>query len=96
MDRLDDAARTRFLSEHPGWSVEGETLRRTFRFDDFRDAMGFVTTVALCAEVADHHPDIDIRWNKVTLALTTHEAGALTTRDTDLAVEIDRRTRSTG
>jgi 4a-hydroxytetrahydrobiopterin dehydratase len=96
MDRLDDAARSRFLSDHPDWSIDGETLRRTFRFADFREAMGFVTTVALCAEVADHHPDIDIRWNKVTLALTTHEADALTDRDTDLAAEIDGRTDRKG
>jgi 4a-hydroxytetrahydrobiopterin dehydratase len=92
MDRLDDAARRRFLTDHPGWSLDGETLRRTFQFADFREAMGFVTTVALCAEVANHHPDIDVRWNKVSIALTTHEAGGLTARDTDLAAEIDGRT----
>lgn len=91
MDPIDDVARDRFLSEHPQWRLDGEILRRTFQFADFRAAMGFVTTVALCAEVADHHPDIDIRWNKVSLALTTHEAGALTRRDTDLAIEIDGR-----
>ncbi len=92
MDRLDDAARSQFLTDHPGWSLDGETLRRTFQFADFREAMGFVTTVALSAEVADHHPDIDVRWNKVSIALTTHEAGGLTARDTDLAAEIDGRT----
>ena len=78
MDRLDDAARSQFLTDHPGWSLDGETLRRTFQFADFREAMGFVTTVALSAEVADHHPDIDVRWNKVSIALTTHEAGGVT------------------
>ena len=56
---------------------------------DFKEAMGFVTRVALSCEVADHHADIDIRWNKVTLALTTHDAGGLTHKDTALATEID-------
>lgn len=80
--------RAEFLASYPGWDLENEMLSRTFAFADFSEAMGFVTRVAIAAERADHHPDIDIRWNKVTLALTTHEAGALTTRDTDLAAEI--------
>jgi len=90
MDRADQETRSRFLEDHPDWTLDGEVLRRTFRFADFAAAMGFVAKVALRAEVANHHPDIDIRWNKVTLALTTHEAGALTVRDTALAAEIDR------
>ncbi len=89
MNRLDDDARNTFLTSHPEWALEGETIRRTFVFSDFAQAMGFVTMVALHAEVADHHPDIDIRWNKVTLALTTHEAGALTGKDTALAARAD-------
>lgn len=72
------------------WTVEGETLRRTFVFGDFTEAMGFVTRVAILAEKANHHPDIDIRWNKVTLFLTTHDAGGLTDNDVDLAEKIDR------
>ena len=74
----------------PEWELDGETIRRTFRFEDFTGAMGFVTKVALVAEKANHHPDIDIRWNKVTLALTTHDAGGLTTRDIELAKDIDK------
>ena len=89
MIRLDDAARTEFLSQHPEWILEGESITRTFQHRDFKAAMGFVTQVALAAEVADHHPDIDIRWNKVTLVLSTHEAGALTAKDTELASQID-------
>jgi 4a-hydroxytetrahydrobiopterin dehydratase len=73
----------------PDWELEDETIRRTFRFVDFTAAMGFVTRVALVAEKANHHPDIDIRWNKVTLALTTHDAGGLTARDIELAQTID-------
>lgn len=89
MELLDESARAAFVAEHPEWNLEGETITRTFVHRDFKEAMGFVTRMGLSAEVADHHPDIDIRWNKVTLALTTHEAGGLTFRDTNLAAEID-------
>jgi 4a-hydroxytetrahydrobiopterin dehydratase len=71
------------------WTVDGEVLRRTFEFKNFVEAMGFVTKVALAAEKANHHPDIDIRWNKVTLALTTHDEGGLSRRDAELAQRID-------
>ena len=80
--------RSEFLASYPGWELEGEELRRTFALKDFNEAMGFVNRVALAAETADHHPDIDIRWNKVSLVLTTHSAGALTSKDTDLAAQI--------
>jgi 4a-hydroxytetrahydrobiopterin dehydratase len=91
MTGIDDATLTAFLDDQPDWSLEGQTIRRTFVFKDFKEAMGFVTQVALYAEVADHHPDIDIRWNKVILALTTHEAGALTDKDTELATLVSAR-----
>ena len=81
--------REAFLAQHPAWTLDGETIGRTYRFDDFAGAMGFVTQVALRAEVAGHHPDIDVRWNKVRLALTTHDAGALTAKDTALAAACD-------
>jgi len=81
--------RAAFLAAHPDWDLEGETISRTFTFADFGEAMGFVTRIALAAEAADHHPDIDIRWNRVTLALSTHSAGALTGLDRDLASSID-------
>ncbi len=64
-------------------------IRRTFTFADFRTAMAFVNRVADAAEAADHHPDIDIRYSKVTLALVTHDAGGLTARDTKLAEDAD-------
>lgn len=72
------------------WTVDGELLRRTFIFGDFTEAMGFVTRVAILAEKANHHPDIDIRWNKVTLVLTTHDAGGLTENDVALAEKVDQ------
>ena len=79
-----------FLSDHREWDREAESIARTFEFPDFVGAMGFVTSVALAAEKADHHPDIDIRWNKVTLRLSTHSEGGLTEKDTGLAERIDR------
>lgn len=89
MPGLDEAARAAFLEEHSDWELHGEAISRTFIHRDFNEAMGFVTRVALVAEVADHHPDIDIRWNKVKLVLSTHEQGALTAKDTGLAARID-------
>lgn len=86
---LSPAERNDFLAQHPEWTLDGETISRTFVFADFGAAMGFVTNVAIAAERADHHPDIDIRWNKVTLALSTHSAGALTDMDTSLATEVE-------
>jgi 4a-hydroxytetrahydrobiopterin dehydratase len=74
-----------FIAQHPGWSREGEEITRTYSFADFNESMAFVTRVALAAEKADHHPDIDIRWNKVTLTLSTHSEGGLTAKDLDLA-----------
>ena len=64
-------------------------IRRTYTFADFRAAMAFVNRVADAAQAADHHPDIDIRDAKVTLALVTHDAGGLTSRDTKLAEAAD-------
>ena len=76
------------LESVPQWSRKGKNIVRTFQFKDFPAAIGFVDKIARLAEKAWHHPDIDIRWNKVTLALSTHEAGALTAQDTGLAAEI--------
>lgn len=78
-----------FLEEHPDWSRSGDSITRTFELDDFNQAMGFVTRVALEAEKADHHPDIDIRWNKVNLTLSTHSEGGLTVKDLKLADTAD-------
>lgn len=74
-----------FLTQHPGWKHEGGMLRRTYEAPTFLAGIAFVNKVAQAAEAADHHPDIDIRWRKVTLALVTHDAGGLTWRDTKLA-----------
>lgn len=89
MERLTQQERDDFSSNNPDWDLEGETISRTFEFDSFIDAIGFVNKVAIAAEVADHHPDIDVRWRKVKLALSTHEADGLTSRDIDLAAKAD-------
>src|SRR5690349_5036857 len=78
-----------FLSQHTAWKNTPDGIRRTFEFKDFRAAMAFVNKVADAAEAANHHPDIDIRWNKVTLNLITHDAGGLTSRDTRGAAGAD-------
>lgn len=78
------------LTKLPDWKRMGSVISRTFEFKDFVAAMKFVTAVARLAEKAWHHPDIDIRWNKVTLALTTHSEGGLTKKDFELAGKFDR------
>jgi 4a-hydroxytetrahydrobiopterin dehydratase len=78
------------LAAVPRWKEQNNEIVRTFEFRDFRVALGFVNKVGDLAEKAGHHPDIDIRYNKVKLALTTHDAGGLTGKDFDLAAEIDR------
>ncbi len=74
----------------PDWVVESGELVRTFLFKDFRASMSFVNKLADLSEQAGHHPDIDIRYNKVRLALVTHDAGGLTTKDFDLAAGADK------
>ena len=80
---------SRELGKLPGWELRGGEIGRTFEFPDFAKAMGFTVSVSLLAEKANHHPDIDIRWNKVTLALSTHSAGGLTAKDFALASKIE-------
>ena len=89
MSILTQPEREAFSASHPSWVTEGETITRTFTFEDFAEAIGFVTRVGVAAERAFHHPDIDIRWNRVTLSLTSHDVGGLTERDTELAARID-------
>lgn len=88
MALLDDGQIRDFLDGNPGWEQDGDSIVRTFEFGDFTEAMGFVTSVALRAEKANHHPDIDVRWNKVSLRLSTHSEGGLTDKDTDLAAQL--------
>lgn len=77
------------LEKLPGWRREGDTIERTYELPDFRTALAFVAYVGELAEHMDHHPDVDIRYNKVRLALSTHSAGGLTGNDLTLAQRID-------
>ena len=88
---MTDEEREGALAGLPGWAYDAEAraIRRSFRFADFSEAFGFMTRVALAAEKADHHPDWANVWNRVDVALTTHDAGGLTARDVALAKAID-------
>jgi 4a-hydroxytetrahydrobiopterin dehydratase len=88
MSRLDDTAVEEGLQRLPGWERRGNEIVKTFTREDFAHAMVFVNEVAGAAEAARHHPDIDIRWNKVTLALSSHAEGGLTDSDFQLAARI--------
>ncbi len=77
------------LADH-GPTGDGAALFRSFRFLDFNAAFGFMTRIALLAERMDHHPDWSNSYNRVDIALATHDAGGLTSLDRDMAVEIDR------
>lgn len=89
MERLTEDQIEASLSEHAEWSESGGAIQRTYQFDDFAGSMRFVNAVAEAAEAAQHHPDILIRYNKVTLTVSTHDAGGLTHKDFDLAAQID-------
>lgn len=78
------------LATLPDWKKRGGTITRTYVFKDFPVAVKFVNGVAKLAEKVWHHPDIDIRWSRVTLTLTTHDAGGLTQKDFSLAKQFDR------
>ena len=90
MAKLNASQTKTALHSVPDWKKKGSTITRTFQFKDFPMAIKFVNAVAKLAEKAWHHPDIDIRWNKVTLTLTTHDAGGLTEKDFKLATQFDR------
>lgn len=88
MARLTDIEIDSRLRRLPGWERKGDEIRRTFSFADFVQSLAFVNRVGALAEAMNHHPDVDIRYSKVTLALTTHDAGGLTANDFDLAEKI--------
>ena len=90
MALIDRTTLDEFLTSHPGWEPTGDGITRTFTLPGFPEAIGFVAAVGVVAEKAFHHPDIDIRYRRVKIYLTTHDEGGLTTRDTSLASRIDR------
>lgn len=77
------------LAARPGWVVADRAITKEWSFSSFPDAVAFVVRVAFAAEAANHHPDIDVRYRRVTLTLTSHDAGGVTQRDLDLAARID-------
>jgi 4a-hydroxytetrahydrobiopterin dehydratase len=88
-ERLTDQQIQQEMTALPGWSREGDELRKQFSFADFRAAMKFVNSVADMAESANHHPDITINYNRVSLALSTHDVGGLSRLDVELAKQAD-------
>jgi 4a-hydroxytetrahydrobiopterin dehydratase len=89
-EKLDETQIQAALTTLPNWKLEQGELVQTATFPDFVQAMKFVNQVAALAETAGHHPDIDIRYNKVRLALMTHDAGGITQNDISLAQNIDQ------
>ncbi|MEU1207976.1 4a-hydroxytetrahydrobiopterin dehydratase [Nocardia sp. NPDC005825] len=87
---LSDDEIAKALTDLPEWTRQGDSISRTIQADSFLAGIELVRRVAAAAEAADHHPDIDIRWRRVTFTLSTHSAGGLTPLDMALAREIDR------
>ncbi len=90
MPALSEEDALRRLAALPGWKIVSGELVKTFQFKDFVAALGFVNRVGELAEEAGHHPDIDIRYNRVRLGLTTHDAGGITAKDFDLAARAEK------
>jgi len=86
---LPEAEIAAALAELPGWSRAGAEIEKIFELATFSAAIAFVVSVGFLAEAADHHPDLDVRWRRVRVALTTHDSGGLTALDTDLARQIE-------
>ncbi len=87
--KLSDVEIQRALADLPGWSRRGDSVTKTFTFDHFADGISFVDRVAAAADGMNHHPDIDIRYTKITTTLSTHDAGGITQSDLDLAKKIE-------
>jgi 4a-hydroxytetrahydrobiopterin dehydratase len=90
MKKLEAGEIEQALKDAPGWQLSDGKLQREWTFKDFAEAMKFVNTVAGIAEAAGHHPDIDIRYNRVKLGLVTHDAGGITASDAKMAARLGR------
>ena len=88
--KLSDLEIQRALGGLPGWSRRGDVLTKTFAFERFSDGIAFINRVAKAADEMNHHPDIDVRFTKVTIVLSTHDAGGITQSDLQLAERIER------
>ncbi|MCH7229025.1 4a-hydroxytetrahydrobiopterin dehydratase [Haloferula sp. A504] len=88
-DLLDQEDLAAALKKHPDWELEGNTLIRVIEFEEFMEGIDFVNDLAEIADEAQHHPDMLIQYNKVTVTLTTHDAGGITDADLELARRVD-------
>ena len=88
MARLNDEEIDQRLGELEGWERDGDAIRRTFKLDDFKSSVDFVNRLTPEAEDMNHHPDLAISWNEVTVTITTHSEGGLTANDFELARRI--------
>src|SRR5918912_3751564 len=89
MAALNDEEIERRLADAEGWERDGDSLRKEFQLDDFKGSVDFVNRITEPAEEMNHHPDLTISWNKVTVSLSTHSEGGITANDFELAARID-------
>ena len=87
--KLSDAEIHQAVGSLPGWKLDGGMLEKTYSLPTFPEAIVFVNAVAHLAELANHHPDVDIRYSKITLRLVTHDSGGITAKDVSLAKEVE-------
>jgi len=87
--KLNTASISAWLKEHEGWKRKSNRIMKDFELGSFRDSIVFVNRIATLADTADHHPDIDIRYDSVQITLSTHDAGGITQKDLKLAEQID-------
>lgn len=88
-EKLNDESVEGWIETRRGWTKEDDALLKTFEFSSFRDSIVFVNRMATLADERDHHPDIDIRYTKVRVSLSTHDAGGITEKDLEMAEQID-------
>ncbi|MFS8068623.1 MAG: 4a-hydroxytetrahydrobiopterin dehydratase [Byssovorax sp.] len=89
-EKLSDEAVMAFVANHPGWERADDALVRTFAFSDYGAGIAFVVRVGFAAEKRDHHPDLVVRYRKVEVRWTTHDAGGITATDIEMAELCDR------
>jgi 4a-hydroxytetrahydrobiopterin dehydratase len=87
--KISDAEIQQAVGSLPGWKLEGGMIVKTYELPTFPEAIVFVNAVAHLAELANHHPDVDIRYSKITLRLVTHDSGGITAKDAALAKEVE-------
>lgn len=96
MAKLSDSEISQALQELPGWVHQDKKLVKTFKHASFPEAIVFVNAVAHLAELANHHPDVDIRYSDITLALVTHDQGGITQKDVALAQQVEAIRKKVG